>query len=53
MLLMCRLGRELGKTLEELGHMTTAEMNIWLAFFKIEQEELKRRHDSTNRKTRP
>ena len=47
-MIMCRLGQELKMSLEQIGQMSTPEIYIWLAYFKIENEEAKAR-GRTNR----
>ena len=44
---MCFLGQKLKKSLDEIGELSTAEVFIWLAHFKLEAEEAKR--SGTNR----
>lgn len=43
---MYRLAKDLGRTVEEIMDMTAVEFLGWAAFYKIEQEEIKK---STNR----
>lgn len=38
----CRLGKDLGLTLEQVFDMSVAEFQTWLAFYHWEQKEMKR-----------
>ncbi len=40
-----RLAKDLGRTVEEILEMSTAEFAGWAAFYKIEAEETKRALD--------
>jgi len=46
------LGRELGKTLEQLGEMTVEEVYIWMAYFQIETEETKKQQMQSKQRIR-
>ena len=39
---MYRLAKDLGRTVEEVMEMTTAEFIGWVAFYKAEAEETKK-----------
>lgn len=39
---MLRLGKDLGRTLDEIMEMTTTEFMMWAAFYKFEAEETKK-----------
>jgi hypothetical protein len=39
---MYRLAKDLGRTVAEIMEMTTTEFRGWVAFYKWEQEEMKR-----------
>lgn len=38
----CRLGKDLGLTLEQVFEMTTAEFQTWAAFYTHEAKEMKK-----------
>jgi hypothetical protein len=38
----CRLGKDLGLTLEQVFEMTTAEFQTWIAFYTWEAKEMKK-----------
>lgn len=38
----CRLGKDLGLTLEQVFDMSVVEFQTWLAFYQWEHKELKR-----------
>jgi hypothetical protein len=38
----CRLGKDLGLTLEQVFDMTTVEFQIWAAFYNLEAKEQKK-----------
>jgi hypothetical protein len=38
----CRLGKDLGLTLEQVFDMTVDEFRIWAAFYKWEHKETKK-----------
>jgi hypothetical protein len=39
----CRLGKDLGLTLEQVFDMTTAEFQVWAAFYTWEAKEMKKK----------
>jgi hypothetical protein len=39
---MCRLGKDLGLTLEQLMEMSVEEFKIWAAFYSWEAKEIKK-----------
>ena len=41
-----RIAKELGKSIEEVFRLSVLEINLWLAYFKMEQEAYK---DGNNR----
>jgi hypothetical protein len=38
----CRLGKDLGLTLEQVFDMTVEEFQTWAAFYRIENEEIRK-----------
>jgi len=38
----CRLGKDLGLTLEQVFEMTTVEFRTWAAFYNWEHKEMKK-----------
>jgi hypothetical protein len=38
----CRLGKDLGLTLEQVFEMTTVEFRTWIAFYNWEHKEMKK-----------
>jgi hypothetical protein len=38
----CRLGKDLGLTLEQVFEMTTVEFRTWVAFYNWENKEMKK-----------
>lgn len=38
----CRLGKDLGLTLEQVFEMSTVEFQTWVAFYSWEQKEIKK-----------
>lgn len=38
----CRLGKDLGLTLEQVFEMTTAEFRTWAAFYSWENKEMEK-----------
>jgi hypothetical protein len=38
----CRLGKDLGLTLEQVFDMTTVEFRTWAAFYNWEHKEMKK-----------
>jgi hypothetical protein len=38
----CRLGKDLGLTLEQVFEMTTIEFQTWAAFYNLEAKEYKK-----------
>lgn len=45
----CRLGKDLGLTLEQVFEMTVDEFQIWAAFYKWETEETKKAMNKRSR----
>jgi hypothetical protein len=41
----CRLGKDLGLTLEQVFDMTTVEFQTWAAFYTWEQKEIKKQNN--------
>jgi hypothetical protein len=41
----CRLGKDLGLTLEQVFDMTTVEFQTWVAFYTWEQKEIKKQNN--------
>ena len=44
-----RLAKDLGRTVEEILNITTYEFAGWLAFYKMEHEELKKQANKRSR----
>jgi hypothetical protein len=42
LLFACRLGKDLGLTLEQIYDMSVVEFQTWAAFYSIEQKEAKK-----------
>jgi hypothetical protein len=42
-MLLCRIGQELNKSLEEVAELSLAEMEIWIAYFNLQAKEQERR----------
>jgi hypothetical protein len=40
----CRLGKDLGLTLEQVFDMSTIEFKTWAAFYNWENNEMKKAH---------
>ena len=45
----CRLGKDLGLTLEQVYEMTVDEFQIWAAFYKWEHDEIKKHQNKRSR----
>lgn len=45
----CRLGKDLGLTLEQVFEMTVTEFQTWAAFYSWEARELKKSMDKKGR----
>lgn len=43
----CRLGKDLGKTLDEVFDMSVQEFQTWVAFYSWENKQLKKSQDKT------
>jgi hypothetical protein len=41
-LFACRLGKDLGLTLEQVFDMTVDEFQVWAAFYNLEAKEMKK-----------
>jgi hypothetical protein len=46
----CRLGKDLGLTLEQVFDMTTVEFRTWAAFYTWEHKEMKKANDRARRR---
>ena len=46
----CRLGKDLGKTLEEVFDMSVQEFQTWVAFYTWENKELKKQQNKSRGK---
>jgi hypothetical protein len=47
-----RIADKLGKSIEEVFQLSVLEINLWLAYFKMEQEAIKDGHNR-NKHRRP
>lgn len=45
----CRLGKDLGLTLEQVFDMSLEEFATWAAFYKLESDELKKMNKGRSR----
>jgi hypothetical protein len=45
----CRLGKDLGLTLEQVFEMTTVEFKTWAAFYTWESKETKKQMNKRSR----
>jgi hypothetical protein len=45
----CRLGKDLGLTLEQVFDMTTIEFQTWAAFYNWENKEMKKAQNKRSR----
>lgn len=45
----CRLGKDLGLTLEQVFEMSVEEFKTWAAFYSWEQKELKKQQNKRSR----
>lgn len=41
----CRLGKDLGLTLEQVFDMSVVEFQTWVAFYSLEYKELKKQQN--------
>jgi hypothetical protein len=46
----CRLGKDLGLTLEQIYDMTVVEFQTWAAFYKWESDEMKKEIEKSKRR---
>jgi predicted RNase H-like HicB family nuclease len=43
----CRLGKDLGKTLEEIFDMSVQEFQTWVAFYRWENKQIKKSQEKS------
>lgn len=52
MMFLLRLAKDLGQTLETIMNLSTVELELWMAFYKIEYDERKRAEQKARSKRR-
>lgn len=50
---MCFVGEKLGKSLAEVYEMSSSELHVWLAWFRIKSDEERKAHEKARSKARP
>jgi hypothetical protein len=48
----CRLGKDLGKSLEEVFDMSVEEFQTWVAFYTWENKQMKKSQDKAKTRSR-
>lgn len=48
----CRLGKDLGKTLEEIFDMSVQEFQTWVAFYRWENKQIKKSTENNKVRSR-
>jgi hypothetical protein len=48
----CYVGDNLGKSLSEVFEMSSSELHIWIAWFRLKSEEEKKAHEKARNKAR-